>query len=135
MATTNLIALDVGDKKVGIARANSVARLPGPLTTLTRDDAFWPSLKKLLAEESAGVIVVGLPRSLSGNDTDQTKLTRTFVTELEGHVGLPVVMQDEALTSQKAEKELQARGKKFAKGDVDALAATFILEDYLNETN
>jgi putative holliday junction resolvase len=132
---SNIIALDVGDKRVGVARANSIARLPSPLVTLTRGDNFWLALEKLVADESAGVIVVGLPRNLEGNDTAQTKMAREFIVELKKRFDIPVETTDEALTSHKAEKELNARGKTYNKGDIDALAATYILEDYLNETS
>ena len=132
---SNIISLDVGDKRVGVARANSVAKLPGPLTTINRDENFWKSLDKILENESVNKIIVGLPRNLDGDDTSQTSSTRTFIAELQNRVNLPIITQDEALTSRKAEKELHARGKKFHKADIDALAAAYILEDYLNETN
>lgn len=131
MGSSNLIALDVGEKRVGIAAANTVARLASPLTTLVRDDSFWPELEKLLATEQPSVILVGLPRNLNGNDTAQTAATRAFIIELGRHTAVPIKTQDEALTSRQAEAELQARGKQFSKGDIDALAATYILEDYL----
>jgi putative holliday junction resolvase len=131
MTAKSFIALDVGDKRVGVARANDLARLASPLTTLERGDAFWLALEKLLASESPAVILVGLPRNLSGDDTAQTAAIRQFVVDLKQHTDTPIITQDEALTSRHAEAELRARGKPFAKGDVDALAATYILEDYL----
>lgn len=134
MSTTirNIVALDVGEKRVGVAMTNSLARLPQPFTTLIRDDSFWQNLDKLVAEESISEFVVGLPRNLEGNDTSQTASTRLFVRDLEKRFGIQVQLQDEALTSVKAEKELRARGRAYAKGDIDALAATYILEDYLD---
>ncbi len=129
----NIIALDVGDKRVGVAMTNSVARLPSPFVTLVRDEHFWQKLELLLREHDVEEVVVGLPRNLHGNDTEQTRLTRQFIAELEVRLGVKAVEQDEALTSKRAEAELDARGKPYDRGDVDALAATFILEDYLNE--
>jgi putative holliday junction resolvase len=127
----NILALDVGEKRVGVAATNTLARLPQPYTTLLRDVTFWDELGKIISEESMQEVVVGLPRSLEGNETAQTIATRKFIAEFEERFEIPVQIQDEALTSTKAEQELRARGKKFAKGDVDALAATYILEDYL----
>jgi putative holliday junction resolvase len=69
---------------------------------------------------------------MDGQETQQTRDTERFVSLLRDKTGLTVHMQDEALTSQKAEAELQARHKPYQKGDVDALAATYILEDYLH---
>jgi putative Holliday junction resolvase len=129
--TTNVLALDVGDRRIGVAIASNIARLAGPLTVLANDETLWHELSRLLADEHIGMIVVGLPRSLSGEDTAQTKIVRAFVAQLKTKTDIPVTLQDEALTSRQAEAELRARGKKFAKGDIDALAAVYILDDYL----
>lgn len=129
----NIIALDVGSVRVGVARTNTLARLPQPLTTLKRGESFWDELEQLLEKEEVDDIVVGLPRNLQGDDTDQTKATKDFVTELQGHTPLPVHFQDEALTSKKAEQELAGRNKPYPKEAIDALAASYILDDYLRE--
>jgi putative Holliday junction resolvase len=128
-----ILALDVGTVRIGVARASTIARLASPLTTLANDAAFAASLSKLIDDESAVKLIVGLPRNLSGEDTPQTQYVRDFMTSLEDDIKLPIAWQDEALTSNKAEHELQARGKLYTKGDIDALAATYILEDYLNQ--
>lgn len=126
----SILALDVGESRIGVAVANQVARLAAPLTTLNNSPSVWDEIRLLARNESASIIVVGLPRNLSGDDTAQTEYVRRFVT---GVKDLQIVFQDEALTSKKAESELNQRGKPFAKGDIDALAATYILEDYLAE--
>lgn len=128
---TAVLALDVGERRVGVAAANTLARLPRAVTTLDRGEGFWDKLDALLLTEAAELLVVGLPRNLDGDDTDQTRLTRAFMEELKQHTDLPIVAQDEALTSHKAKKELDARGKAYKKSDIDALAAVYILEDYL----
>lgn len=127
----NILALDVGSRRVGVAIATAVARLPRPLITLTQDDNFWPVLENIIEIESIGSLVVGLPRGLSGQQTSQTSETQAFLTELRKHVAMPIHLQDEALTSKKAQKELNARGKPYDKGDIDSLAATYILDDFL----
>lgn len=128
---SSILALDVGEKRVGVAVASLAARLPRPLTTLERDGSFWQALQKLLDDEGTETLVVGLPRGLEGQSTAQTSATETFVSELKRHFDLLVHFQDEAVTSKQAEAELQARGKPYKLGDIDALAATYILEDYL----
>jgi putative holliday junction resolvase len=125
---SNILSLDVGERRVGVAIASVIAKLPRPLTTLDNTDVIWAQIDALASEHDVETIVVGLPRNLSGDDTAQTLYVRTFAEKLAKYT---VVLQDEALTSQKAEKELNSRGKPFAKGDIDALAATYILEDYL----
>lgn len=128
----NIIGLDVGDKRVGVAMTNMIAKLPRPYKTLTRGDDFWTDLQDIVKEEGITEVVVGLPRNLNGDDTVQTDATRKFVVELKQRMTVKVYTQDEALTSRKAEQELISRGKGYNKGDIDALAATYILEDYLN---
>lgn len=128
---TNIIALDVGAARVGVAIASTVARLPNPLMTLGNTPQIFDDLAKLCTDQDVGTVVVGLPRNLSGEATSQTAIVEAFVGTLQQKVALPIVWQDEALTSVKAEEELRRRGKPYAKNDIDALAATYILEDYL----
>jgi putative Holliday junction resolvase len=123
--------LDVGSQRVGIAVASLAARLPRPLTTLRQDASFWQSLKEIIETEDAGTLVIGLPRGLDGQSTAQTAAIETFAADLRQHVDLPIHYQDEAVTSKQAEAELEARGKPYQRGDIDALAATYILEDFL----
>jgi len=128
---SSIIALDVGAKRVGVASASLIARLPRPLTTLTQDENFFSELQKLIDSEEPAAIVVGLPRGLDGQHTAQTVASENFVDKLRQHTDLPVHFQDEALTSVKAKDELEARRKPYQRGDVDALAATYILSDFL----
>jgi len=121
----------VGSKRIGVATASLIARLPHPLTTLANDGDFYESLKEIINQEDVGTLVVGLPRGLQGQETDQTREIEIFVKELKQEISLPIHMQDEAVTSEHAEAELKARGKPYSKGDVDALAATYILDDWL----
>jgi putative Holliday junction resolvase len=125
------LSLDIGARRIGVALANPIARIPHPHTTVAHDKHVFTELQAIIAKEAVGTIVAGLPRNLNGDDTPQTEIVRKFVTELEDMTGMTVKFQDEALTSVKAEQELAARGKQYVKGDVDALAATYILEDYL----
>lgn len=130
---SNILSLDVGNKRVGVAMTNSLARLPSPLKTIEMGANFWQELTDLIAENEIDEIAVGLPRNLSGEDTEQTLKVRKFADELKQKTGLKVTLQDEALTSVMAEKELIAKGKKYTKGDIDAMAAVYILEDYLRD--
>lgn len=129
-ANSTILALDVGARRIGVARAHTDIRMAQPLTTLNHTADIMHTIVKLAQDEQAILVVVGLPRGLSGQDTKQTISVRQFVEMLETALPVPVVMQDEALTSQKAEAELTARGKAYTKEAVDALAATYILEDY-----
>jgi putative holliday junction resolvase len=125
------MALDVGAKRIGVAIASSQARLARPMVTLENNQHTLEDIDKLIAAETVGEIVVGLPRNLDGEATGQTAETLEFSDQLRARFDIPVNFQDEALTSRKAEAELEQRGKPYNKEDIDALAATYILEDYL----
>jgi putative Holliday junction resolvase len=128
---SSILGLDVGEARIGVALANSVARLASPYTTLANTDSVLEQIHGIIKQEAVGLIVVGLPRNLSGEDTSQTRYCRNFGERLAPFA--EVTFQDEALTSHKAEAELKMRGKVYDKGDIDSLAATYILEDYLND--
>lgn len=132
-SSQTIISLDVGAKRIGVASANPLVRIANPLTTLEHTEDIMNKLQELVAQERAAMVVIGLPRGLEGQETDQTRTVEAFGTEVEKHLGLPIHWQDEAVTSHKAEEELINRGKPYGKGDIDALAATYILEDFLNE--
>lgn len=134
MATNSngsIVALDVGTQRIGVAEANVIARIAHPFMTLQHTESIVQDIDALLVKQEAVALVVGLPRGLEGQETAQTRYVQDFVTALEKQVTVPIHWQDEAVTSQKAEAELNARKKPYSKGDIDALAAAYILEDYL----
>ncbi|MFI5275496.1 MAG: Holliday junction resolvase RuvX [Candidatus Saccharimonadales bacterium] len=131
----SLLALDVGARRIGVALASAGAYFAKPLATLDHTNDIFTEISGLAKEHDVTVIVVGYPRGLEGQTTEQTKTIEAFVDELRTHVSVSVEWQDETLTSVKAETELASRhkGGVYNKADVDALAATYILEDYLTE--
>lgn len=130
---SSLLALDVGSARIGLAIASRASLLPSPYRTLNNDENFLSSIKQIIEEENIDSLIIGLPRNLSGESTAQTQYVEEFVKNLKESLSLPMYLQDEALTSAKAEDELKQRGKPYTRGDIDALAATYILEDYLKE--
>jgi putative Holliday junction resolvase len=128
-----LLGVDIGSQRIGVALARGDVRIPQPLLTLEATDDPAGRLAALVREHGVACIVAGWPRGLDGQSTAQTAEVEAFVSELRNVVNVPVELQDEALTSRKAEAELKSRGKPYAKQDIDALAATYILEDYLSE--
>jgi putative Holliday junction resolvase len=129
--SSSYLALDVGDTRIGVAVANAEVRFARPLTTLINDKDLWSNLEKIIHDNDVLALVVGYPRNLSGDATAQTRKVEAFVEIAKTYTSLPVYLQDEAATSVKAEAELKSRGKPYEKADIDALAATYILEDYL----
>ena len=132
-ASNSILALDVGGKRIGVALANAVARIASPLTTLENNATIVQDIETLIKQYDVAVLVCGLPRGLDGQRTAQTETVENFVKELQKTIDIPLYWQDEAVTSRQAEAELQSRAKGYRKEDIDALAATYILEDFLNE--
>lgn len=137
MMPANTLALDYGSRRVGVALAASDLKISQPLATLASDEQLITELKKLVAEHQVSQLVVGLPRNLDGDDTAQTASARQFASTLETELALPVYLVDEAATSLEAEARLKQSGKPYLKGEIDALAAAIILDDFLAnyETN
>lgn len=124
-----ILALDYGNKRVGVAVAHMVARLPHPLKTIRNSESLLNDVRKLVDQENAGVVVVGLPRGMDGGYTQQTRAAEQFAEKLAKVLTVPVELADETLTSVDAEETLGASAH--SKADIDALAASFILERYL----
>lgn len=127
------LGLDVGERRIGVALASQIAKLPAPLTTIdrTKTTDVVGDIQRLIQKHDVSVVVIGLPRSLEGNETDQTAYTRAFAKELGERIDAPIVLQDEAGTSLEAETLLKSYQKPYEKGDIDAMAAVLILRDYL----
>lgn len=130
---STILALDVGEKRIGVAIATLQARIAGPLKTLINTETTHQDIQALIDEHAAGILVIGLPRGLDGQHTRQTMVVEEFKATLERIVTIPVYWQDEALTSRQAESELESRGKPYKKEDIDSLSATYILEDFVRD--
>ena len=130
--TQTLIALDVGTVRIGIARANGIARIAQALTTLPNDNEFGQKLQQIIRDEQCNTLVVGLPRNLQGNETQQTTFVRQFVDSLKLEGDVTIHFQDEAVSSVAAEAYLKKTKKSYTKEDIDAQAARLILQDFLD---
>ena len=138
-----IAGLDVGERRIGIAISDPTRLLARPLETLRVGGLGVASIDELvevlteLAREDDGLelVVVGLPRRLDGTPNDMTPKVETFARILHQRIGLPVVLQDERLTSREAESRLALREKDWRarKAKLDAAAAAIILQDYLDE--
>lgn len=129
----SILSLDIGEQRTGVALANSIARIASPLVTLNNPENLLEDVADLIKQHDVKVLVVGLPRNVSGDDTQQTTYVRERAAKIEEQTGIAVNFIDEALTSVKAENELKARKKPYQKEDIDMLAATYILEDFLHQ--
>ncbi|MBR2546921.1 MAG: Holliday junction resolvase RuvX [Eubacterium sp.] len=136
------IGLDVGDKTIGIAVSDPLGITAQGITTIERVGIRKDTTKvlEMIDEHDCDTVVVGLPLSMSGSDSEQTKKVRDFVTMLTnklvstGHKDVKVVWQDERLTTVQAERiliegDVRRRDRKKV---IDKQAAVLILQTYLD---
>ena len=127
-----IIGLDVGTKRIGVARADSTTRIAVPSGFIIVDGSEWQEIARLANMYSTNWFVLGLPRSNEGNETQQSMYVRQFAKDLVQKIpGAKVRFQDESLTSVEAEDRLKARKKTYEKGEIDSEAAAIILQDFL----
>ena len=147
-----ILALDYGRARIGLALADSQARIAQPHDTLERvnRNEDMRRLREFVRDHNVGLIVVGLPLRLDGSHGDMAEETTRFANRLRKQLGVPVVMMDERLTSWEAERILEEElGRRIThettrdgkrklirnaqgKYTVDAIAAMVILREYLS---
>ena len=128
-SSESLVCLDVGEKRIGVAVADSSVRIAVPLLTIAVDGDEIRTIAEIVSRENAKKIIVGYPRNQQGETTAQSAYVEAFSSQLED-IG-EVVFQDESLTSVLAESRLKDSGKPYKKEEIDAMAAAIILQDYL----
>ena len=137
------LGFDVGEKRIGVAKGDLEVKIATPLVALANDEVLWENIFKLIRENLAEILVVGLPRNSDGEETEQSKMSREFAKNLAGFLGendlakVKFYFQDESLTSVAAEKNLrnfkEFREKDLRDGKLDSEAAAIILQDFLEE--
>ena len=133
-----LLGLDVGDKRVGVAICDETRTLARPLLTLSRASKTedFARLAGLCREYAIEQVIVGLPKTLRGEEGPQAQRVQRYAIELQEALNLPVEFWDERYSSADAHERLAASGRKArAKGDIDSAAAAIILQEYLNSMN
>lgn len=126
------LALDVGEKRIGVAVGDTGVRIAVPFDTLDVDGTELERIAKIVIDEKIDTVVVGYPRNQSGEATAQTAYAEAFAAQLTD-IAPNLVFQDESLTSVLAEQRLQSYKKPYTKADIDAQAAALILQDYLEQ--
>lgn len=126
----NLIGLDVGEKRIGVAIGSSTILIASPLKTIEVDGSEIKNIEDLVKKEDIAAIVIGYPRNQSGEATKQTQFVQDFAEKLN-YLGVKILFQDESMTSVIAEERLKNHNKPYEKKDIDAMAATMILQDYI----
>lgn len=133
-----ILALDVGERRIGVAAADDRTRVAVPLTTIEPEDDPLEAIARLVEEQGADELVVGLPLSLSGALGPQAQRIQALVEALARRLPIPVRTWDERLTSVEAERRLAPPGRRSRRprrerpGGRDALAAAIVLQAYLD---
>jgi putative Holliday junction resolvase len=134
------MALDYGERRIGVAMSDPLRVIAQPLATLHRRAGKrppWAEIARLVADHEVDEAVVGLPLDLSGDETEWTREVRQFGDDLARRTGLPVHWIDERMTSVAAERAIRGMGLKRSdreqKERVDSAAAALILDAYLRQ--
>jgi putative Holliday junction resolvase len=130
------MALDVGERRIGVAMSDPTRILASPYTTLRaqpRERAI-EQIAALVRQNEVAAMVVGLPLTLSGEVGPQAHAVQTFAKELEAALSIPLHLFDERLTTVAAERMMIDLGMKpeQRKARIDEVAASIILQDFLD---
>lgn len=135
-----ILAVDYGLKRVGIALSDPTATIAQPLTVLVRRVGKRPPVQAvadLVAEHEVSEIVIGLPLTLGGDESDWTREVRAFGEKLAQRTGAGVTFADERMTSVAAERAVRSLGLKRSEREqkqrIDAAAAVLILQAHLDQ--
>jgi putative Holliday junction resolvase len=137
-----LLGIDYGTRRIGLALSDASGTLATPWRTVTTRarpkgtvSVLLPIIEELqAADDGLAAVVIGLPRRLSGEANEQTLRVRALIAELAARTNLPLIVQDERLSSREAEARLAERDRNWRsrKSKLDAAAAAIILQDYLD---
>lgn len=125
------LSFDYGLKRIGVAISDEDGRMAFPAGAIINrgGSAVYKDIAEKVKSEKIGCIVVGLPIGLDGKETDQTKMTRSFIALLKKTIHLPVKTENEMLTSRIAARA----GMK--DHHIDAASAAIILQSHLDKIN
>lgn len=135
MEEKRILAIDFGEKRIGIAITDPLNIFAYPLTTILNDSKFWQNFQKIISEYTVVQILLGYPLKESGDQSTSSKAVIKFKEELEKRVSIPIELVDERYSSEIAKQRIiESVGSKKKRRDkslVDKNAAAVILEDYL----
>ena len=127
-----IIGLDVGTVRIGVARADTATKIGIPDGFINVNGQEISEIQRKLRLYNSNILVMGMPRSNSGNQTAQSEFVKQFARQVAATIpGLKIYFQDESLTSVEAERRLKARKNNYQKGEIDAESASIILQDFI----
>ena len=132
-----ILAIDLGEKRIGVALSDAMRIVSKPLHVFKRTSrkADFAHYQQLIDQHDVMLVVMGLPTYLDGSDSDQTKWVRHYSAELADNISVPLVFQNEAHSTQKARQRMNELGYNQKKQDQqrDAVAAALFLQEYLDD--
>lgn len=130
------MALDIGEKRVGIAISDPGERVASPVCVLPAEEVRTGArpFRMLLEDWEPELLLCGLPVTLSGEEGPQAQRIRPFAQEVSEAVGIPCEFADERLSSAEAKRSLREKGlsEKAMRGKVDMIAASIFLQSWLD---
>src|ERR1700730_17600505 len=125
-----ILAVDFGEKRIGLATSDASGTLATPRRTLRRksDEVVLRELGRFCLEEEIALVVFGVPHSGDGAETPLAARIRSFAAKLAARANLPVRFHAETLTSDEAARRVNTTG---SRAELDPVAAAVLLEDYL----
>ena len=134
------LGLDLGTKTLGVAVSDKTGLIATSLTILRHDNNFdflIEELKKIIKEKEIETIVLGLPKNMNNTIGERGEMVLSFKEKLEESIPLPVILEDERLTTKVAENILITAdvSRKKRKKVIDKMAANVILQSYLDRRN
>jgi len=136
MNDSRIMGIDYGARKIGIAISDPLKIISYPYKTIDtkKTPDYISEIKKIVDEKKIESIVVGYPITLSGNYSDQTKITEDFIDKIISLLNIPVYKCDERLSSQEAKRYLKEQNIKTGhnKEKVDQMSASLILRQFLS---
>lgn len=134
-----LLGLDVGTVRIGIATSDPLNILATPYEVYKRRTLYLDAryIVELAEKLNVQKIVFGLPLKLDGTEGTSAQMARALADKVQEHTSLPIVFQDERLSTVSAERILLETNvsRKNRKGQIDQIAATIILQNYIDRTN
>lgn len=132
-----VLGLDIGEKRIGVAISDPDGRVATPLVVIDSAAAQkgGAELSRIISDYEVGLVVVGLPLTLEGEQGPQARRVLTIAQRVTGGFGLPVVYVDERLSSTEAKRRMQESGRteRDMRGSVDMVAAALFLKAYLDD--
>jgi putative Holliday junction resolvase len=133
---SRFLAIDYGEKRVGLALTDPLKIIASPFTTLSNDEKFVPKLLQIIREQKVSKIILGLPFCDNGTEARLGPVIRKFKDELFALSNVEIEFFDERYSSSIAEERIRStvakKSKRRQKSLIDMNAAAVILEDYLN---